>query len=178
MPCSAQFPQVLTERYKSPSYKGNVSRIHQISEWQEGGTERGVLFCLYIACPCSWWLLLIWHIQSILTRTNLCQLSSFYKHKNRPHCYDQLPQNTITSLSKLHPPPHCGGSPALLPQCAFWPKQHCQLCSYANPTPFPPLLQLEEPLLPFITGFLPHLRIPHCSLPHSFPLSSVKHNPL
>lgn len=23
---------------------------------------------------------------------------------------------------------------------------------------------------PFITGFLPHLRIPHCSLPHSFPL--------
>lgn len=101
------------------SDKRNVSRIHQISEWQEVGTESGVLFCLYISRPFSWWLLLIWHIHSVLTRTILRQLSSFYKHKTKAHCYEQLPQNTITSLCKLHPPHHYGRSPSFLPQCAF-----------------------------------------------------------
>lgn len=53
----------------------------------------------------------------------------FFQYRNRPCCYDQLPQNTVTSLCKCHPQHHCGASPSFLPQVAFLYFQYLQLCS-------------------------------------------------
>lgn len=92
--CKTQFSRVLRACHRSFLQSKGTSPAHHLSKGQEV-TEKAL--CFVHCLPFLLVTVFLSGTPRVFYNTSFSQLSSFYKHRDRPCSYDQLTQNTVTS---------------------------------------------------------------------------------